>query len=139
MNDNNESVIDLTDSYCLANHNSLSDVVIVLDDTDESFDVSSDTNKRRSKRISQKTPTKPRPKKTKDSFLPQTPVAKIGECPICCERLGKKPVSSTNCGHIFCLPCLEKALRHDSRCPQCRKTLKGSSKYHRLYLPLETD
>ncbi|CAH4031157.1 RING-H2 finger protein ATL8-like [Pieris brassicae] len=132
------TTIDLTNSLCLVNHNALSNLIIELDDTDESF--SGDI-------AFQSTPIRAPSKKLRQSLIKKkkldkspenTPDSKIGECSICCERLGKRPVSSTICGHIFCTACIETALRHDKRCPQCRKTMKGAYKYHPIYIPLES-
>lgn len=46
-------------------------------------------------------------------------------CPVCLELM-IHPVL-THCGHAFCLPCLEEALKHKSACSLCRKDLDYSS------------
>lgn len=58
----------------------------------------------------------------------------LGECPICCDELGRHPLASTKCGHVYCLKCLEQSLKIAKKCPTCRCVLKGSSAYHPLYL-----
>lgn len=61
-------------------------------------------------------------------------INKFGECPICWDELGKNPLASTKCGHVYCLKCLENALQIEKKCPCCRRVLKGSAAYHPLYL-----
>lgn len=56
------------------------------------------------------------------------------ECPICFEQLSTaKDVSATQCGHIFCTPCIQAALKEKKACPKCRKHL-NAKKIHPLYL-----
>ncbi|GLB35628.1 putative zinc finger, C3HC4 type (RING finger) [Lyophyllum shimeji] len=40
-------------------------------------------------------------------------------CPICLGRA--KTASSTRCGHLFCAPCIERAVESSGMCPTCRK------------------
>ncbi|KAF9421548.1 hypothetical protein HW555_002481 [Spodoptera exigua] len=58
----------------------------------------------------------------------------FGTCPICLDELGDEPMASTICGHVFCIDCIHKYLKHEPKCPTCRKDLKGSKVYHPLYL-----
>lgn len=59
----------------------------------------------------------------------------VGQCPICWDELGKNPLSSTWCGHVFCTECLEQSLKQEKRCPTCRRCVNGRTKYHPLFLP----
>ncbi|CAH0592469.1 unnamed protein product [Chrysodeixis includens] len=59
---------------------------------------------------------------------------KFGGCPICWDELGKNPLASTKCGHVYCMKCLQEYLKVEKKCPTCRQALKGSSAYHPLYL-----
>lgn len=58
----------------------------------------------------------------------------FGGCPICWDELGKNPLASTKCGHVYCLKCLEDYLKLQKKCPICRQSLKRNSAYHPLYL-----
>ncbi|RVE54791.1 hypothetical protein evm_000558 [Chilo suppressalis] len=55
-------------------------------------------------------------------------------CPICFNNISNEAVSSTQCGHVFCTRCLQKALQINSVCPTCRKSLRKTTGYHALYL-----
>ncbi|XP_023951140.2 uncharacterized protein LOC112055314 [Bicyclus anynana] len=58
----------------------------------------------------------------------------LGTCPICLDDLSRDTVGSTNCGHLFCLPCITAALKtKPKRCPSCRKKLTGKG-YHQIFL-----
>jgi len=46
-------------------------------------------------------------------------------CPICFDELNNKPHSKTNCGHLFCEPCLIQCAKTDEKCPYCRTKLKS--------------
>lgn len=63
-----------------------------------------------------------------------TPRRNIGDCPICLEALTSKPISSTVCGHIFCLTCMQTIMKTSKRCPTCRKVLRGAKAYHPIFL-----
>ncbi|XP_013183322.1 uncharacterized protein LOC106129338 [Amyelois transitella] len=64
----------------------------------------------------------------------RTPVKNYGDCPICMDSLANKTMASTICGHVFCLKCIESALKTGGRkCPTCRKVLKKGG-YHQLFL-----
>ena len=41
-------------------------------------------------------------------------------CAICLDMAGKKNVSTTKCGHTFCLTCLHQHLKTSHLCPCCR-------------------
>ena len=45
-------------------------------------------------------------------------------CPVCLEVPGKKNVSITKCGHIFCTSCLLSSLTQKNTCPTCRAELE---------------
>lgn len=55
-------------------------------------------------------------------------------CAVCLEFLKAqlKPVS-TNCGHLFCLNCLQQAIRISGKCPLCNKK-QGKNSFHRIYI-----
>ena len=56
------------------------------------------------------------------------------KCTICLDLASETTsLCSTVCGHIFCVDCLEGALKVDKKCPNCRKKLK-KGQYHRIYL-----
>ncbi|CAB3257172.1 unnamed protein product [Arctia plantaginis] len=57
----------------------------------------------------------------------------LGDCPICMEKLSGKGIGSTICGHVFCMSCLQRAVKTNKRCPTCRKMLKCNG-YHKLFL-----
>ena len=42
------------------------------------------------------------------------------KCAICLDMAGKKNVSTTKCGHTFCLTCLHQHLKTSHLCPCCR-------------------
>ncbi|KAH0584539.1 E3 ubiquitin-protein ligase BRE1-like 2 [Termitomyces sp. J132] len=39
-------------------------------------------------------------------------------CPVCLSH--PKTVASTRCGHLFCMPCISKAIEQKGECPSCR-------------------
>jgi hypothetical protein len=56
------------------------------------------------------------------------------KCTVCLELASETTqLCSTVCGHIFCLECLQNALKVDKKCPNCRKKL-SKNQYHRIYL-----
>ncbi|CAK1602051.1 unnamed protein product [Parnassius mnemosyne] len=129
-------VIDLTESFTLIDHCCLADVVIEID-TDESFStIIENTNDLQSAKKSKKRRNTP-PKEFDVTKSDTRKSSKFGNCPICWEELGKNPLASTKCGHVYCLLCLEQHLCTDKKCPTCRKLLKGSTAYHPLYLSLK--
>ncbi|KPJ07597.1 putative RING finger protein C548.05c [Papilio machaon] len=138
MTDHDEDVVDLTISFTLADHCNLANEVIVID-TDDSFEASNVRAKKSNKpkkslrvrKSSANTTTSPNEKCVANMKRKSN---QIGSCPICWEELGKNPLVSTKCGHVFCLKCLERSLKVEKRCPNCRIILKGASAYHRLYL-----
>ncbi|XP_013176018.1 PREDICTED: uncharacterized RING finger protein C548.05c-like [Papilio xuthus] len=137
MTNHDGDVVDLTISFRLADHCNLANEVIVID-TDDSFEASNVRAKksnRKSPRV-RKSSTKTSTPSPKEKCVANTKRKsnQIGSCPICWEELGKNPLASTKCGHVFCLKCLEKSLKVEKRCPNCRIMLKGASAYHRLYL-----
>ncbi|XP_045493840.1 uncharacterized RING finger protein C548.05c-like [Colias croceus] len=147
MSDPSDNIIDLTSPapFGLVKHCNFSDDVIEIDDTDESIcEVIVETNQtvtapnKASNKLTKKSRAKSLEPKTLEVQSPEKKEVKIGECPICCEQLGKKPASSTKCGHVFCLECIQRSLKHDKRCPQCRRALKGATAFHPLYLPIQT-
>lgn len=42
------------------------------------------------------------------------------KCAICLDNTGKKNISTTKCGHTFCLTCLHQHLKTSHLCPCCR-------------------
>ncbi|XP_026728650.1 uncharacterized protein LOC113494482 [Trichoplusia ni] len=71
-----------------------------------------------------------------DSLCEPDMVQNIGECPICMEQLSRSNgMASTICGHVFCLRCIEAAIKvNGRRCPTCRKGLRRAGGYHQIYL-----
>lgn len=65
--------------------------------------------------------------------LPAPGPIEIKSCPICLEKLGAEPVSSTICGHIFCSTCIKNCVKTQKKCPTCRKHLT-SKMIHPLFL-----
>ncbi|KAF1929812.1 uncharacterized protein M421DRAFT_419589 [Didymella exigua CBS 183.55] len=47
------------------------------------------------------------------------------DCPICFDTY-KEPVI-TKCAHIFCMPCLERVIELQGKCPMCRAALESVS------------
>lgn len=153
---NSGDVIDLTNSFILTDHCGIPNVIIDLD-SDDSFCVDNDRredrasvntqcfakgakpslrltaieNTNKKKKAKQKSPTSIKAKER--SSLPGTS-KKFGGCPICWDELGKNPLASTKCGHVYCMKCIEGYLKVQKKCPTCRRSLKGSSPYHALYL-----
>jgi len=65
--------------------------------------------------------------------IPSPPVIAPGfECPICLEK-HKDNLVVTNCGHIFCKPCLKESLKASKQCAKCRKKLTAKS-YHSIFI-----
>ncbi|KAG6440495.1 E3 ubiquitin-protein ligase RNF4 [Manduca sexta] len=159
MNNNNDvdDFVDLTNSYILADHCAIADAIIDLD-TDDSIieenvipgyssslsdtadvthlhrDTSIPTERFSSKKVHQKKKTQKKKPALRTSI--NEAETKFGSCPVCWDELGKNPLASTKCGHVYCLKCLEKCLCVEKRCPTCRTILKGKSAYHPLYLPV---
>ncbi|KAK9823534.1 hypothetical protein WJX72_003496 [[Myrmecia] bisecta] len=52
-------------------------------------------------------------------------------CPICLDPF-KDPACGP-CGHIFCLECLQDAVKAQKKCPTCRRTMQ-KRQVHRVYL-----
>lgn len=74
--------------------------------------------------------------KANNTFIEKTdsPARSIGDCPICMENLSNNTVASTKCGHIFCMKCIQAAIKTSGKkCPTCRSALKGTG-YHPLFL-----
>ena len=47
-------------------------------------------------------------------------------CGICFETMGKntdRPMAAGNCGHVYCRPCLEHAVKQMKKCPTCSKKM----------------
>lgn len=45
--------------------------------------------------------------------------ASISKCPICLESFSKCQVSSTKCGHLFCIPCITTVIEQHKKCSIC--------------------
>lgn len=151
-------VIDLTESFSLADHRSLANNNMIIElDTDDSFsnsfigqtieDIgnSSKIAPLRKGKQSLKINKKQQHQHLKQKQLQinrtiteenNSRIKSVGwgDCPICWDRLGNNPVASTKCGHVYCMKCLEKSLKVEKKCPTCRHVLRGSSAYHPLYL-----
>ncbi|XP_028039319.1 uncharacterized RING finger protein C548.05c-like [Bombyx mandarina] len=152
-----DEIIDLTDSFTLANHCALADFIIELDEesyiqnetsllnVDSSLETTSINNiysidnshtlEKKGNKKKKSTSTK---KQNSHSTSLRKPIIessiKFGDCPICCEELGTNPLASTKCGHVYCLKCLERCLKTEKKCPTCRRILKGNYAYHPLFL-----
>uniref|UniRef100_A0A2A4K163 RING-type domain-containing protein n=1 Tax=Heliothis virescens TaxID=7102 RepID=A0A2A4K163_HELVI len=152
---NSGDVIDLTNSFILADHCGISNEIIDLD-TDDSFCVDNDrpgdyesvnsqslvkSNKPTLRLIAAENTIKKKTAKQKSPTIKSSPLPdrskKFGGCPICWDELGKNPLASTKCGHVYCMKCIEGYLKVQKKCPTCRQSLKGSSAYHPLYLSSE--
>jgi hypothetical protein len=80
--------------------------------------------------------TKPAPSKIKLPPAPPEPPLQPAmlKCTVCLELASETTqLCSTVCGHIFCVDCLQNALKVDKKCPNCRKKL-NKNQYHRIYL-----
>lgn len=96
--------------------------------------VNSDNNKKVMKKSKVKKSLKKKDKSLQKISRLKGLKKKIGQCPICWATLGKNPLASTTCGHVYCLKCLEQALKLRKTCPTCRCPLKKKSGYHPIYL-----
>ncbi|CAG9581423.1 unnamed protein product [Danaus chrysippus] len=137
-----DDIIDLTASLSCARQCTLSNVVIDLVTTDESFydssieadvDVSQSPIKLKSSKRKGNFQCSDIPSKKKPDVI-NNKSNSFGDCPICWEALGKNPLASTKCGHVYCMKCLERSLQSEKKCPSCRCSLKGKAAYHPLYL-----
>lgn len=60
------------------------------------------------------------------SLVNESEVGEGENCVICLEPLSSGTVVALrNCGHMFHLDCLDDALEHSRRCPQCREHVRG--------------
>ncbi|KAJ8734216.1 hypothetical protein PYW07_014767 [Mythimna separata] len=89
--------------------------------------------------ISSNSPSNSETQQTSTTIPPPSPIPtrNIGDCPICLDPLNTtNGMASTNCGHVFCLSCIQAAIKSNGKkCPTCRKALKGAGGgYHLLYL-----
>lgn len=118
----------------------LNDMVICLD-SDSSFDhsrtASTSAGTAKGKRVVKGKTGIPSIKAVKKKAA--TPKKKkkssaLGDCPICLDPLGKNPLASTKCGHVFCFKCLERALQAEKKCPTCRQSMRSCNSYHPLYI-----
>jgi hypothetical protein len=55
---------------------------------------------------------------TEDLGVPRCAICLADPC-----RPGERDVTTTPCGHVFCVECLESALSHSPSCPLCRSAL----------------
>lgn len=60
---------------------------------------------------------------------------KFLSCAICLEKFDKQPISSVQCGHMFCTDCIENSLGNRSVCPICNNPADLND-LRRHYLPL---
>mmetsp|Transcript_22527 Transcript_22527/g.62236 ORF Transcript_22527/g.62236 Transcript_22527/m.62236 type:complete len:201 (+) Transcript_22527:84-686(+) len=66
--------------------------------------------------------------------LPALPPASEGtgiKCPVCLDPITQ--MSTTHCGHVFCMPCIKDCIKAQKRCPKCRKPLT-MKQVHRVFL-----
>ncbi|SPP82852.1 E3 ubiquitin-protein ligase RNF4 isoform X2 [Drosophila guanche] len=119
-----EAVIDL----CTPDRSIVPTATIDLDDSDFV-----PTNRRRN-HASSSTPTTARATLNIDDSAPSSPKRKRNEqnvssnedvykCPVCLECVRHREPVSTKCGHVFCRPCIETAIRTTHKCPMCNKKL----------------
>lgn len=57
------------------------------------------------------------------------------ECAICLEPMGKREISITPCGHLFCTACITKTITDRQICPTCNGPATLGALY-RIYLPM---
>ncbi|XP_034661764.1 E3 ubiquitin-protein ligase RNF4 isoform X2 [Drosophila subobscura] len=119
-----EAVIDL----CTPDRSIVPTATIDLDDSDYV-----PTNRRRN-HASSSTPTTARATLHIDDSAPSSPKRKRNEknvssnedvykCPVCLDSVRHREPLSTKCGHVFCRPCIETAIRTTHKCPMCNKKL----------------
>ncbi|KAF5843345.1 hypothetical protein DUNSADRAFT_17923 [Dunaliella salina] len=68
------------------------------------------------------------------SALPALPPASAEpgiKCPVCLDPITQ--MSTTHCGHVFCMPCIKDCIKAQKRCPKCRKALT-MKQVHRVFL-----
>ncbi|XP_026836393.1 putative protein TPRXL [Drosophila erecta] len=51
-------------------------------------------------------------------------------CPVCLEDVREREPVSTNCGHVFCKKCIERAIANGRMCPLCGV----EPEFHRIFL-----
>ncbi|BFF91301.1 uncharacterized serine-rich protein C215.13 [Drosophila madeirensis] len=119
-----EAVIDL----CTPDRSIVPTATIDLDDSDFV-----PTNRRRN-HASSSTPTTARATLHIDDSAPSSPKRKrnaqnvssnedVYKCPVCLDSVRHREPLSTKCGHVFCRPCIETAIRATHKCPMCNKKL----------------
>ncbi|XP_043642418.1 LON peptidase N-terminal domain and RING finger protein 3 [Drosophila teissieri] len=59
-----------------------------------------------------------------DSYVPYN-------CPVCLEDVREREPVSTNCGHVFCKDCIERAVATGRMCPLCGL---DEPEFHRIFL-----
>ena len=47
-------------------------------------------------------------------------------CPICMESIGKTNCVTTECRHMYCLPCFLTHCKTNNKCPLCRTEIEGA-------------
>ena len=62
--------------------------------------------------------------------LPDPPIKE--ECPICMEKMDKKGIAITECGHKFCLKCLLMNYYRSNKCPLCRSLVVNKNKNSKI-------
>ena len=67
------------------------------------------------------------------SPVPESDAGSIS-CPICLDfaatiKAGGKKIMTTTCGHVFCQPCLEDAVKNFRECPMCRKNIDSTKMF----------
>jgi hypothetical protein len=85
-------------------------------------------------------PAPPAFRRQGSSFSRRNPARGGGlECGVCCEPMGgslARAAAAPRCGHVFCLPCLERLAAGEagaSACPTCRAPLRAAD-VKRLFL-----
>ena len=52
---------------------------------------------------------------------------KLGDCPICYEKITKKSSMTTRCKHVFHKTCLERWMEEKTTCPMCRDDIRPTT------------
>ena len=64
-------------------------------------------------------------------------IKKMGECPICYEKITSKTSITTRCKHVFHNACLERWMETSQTCPMCRGYIHPTTGRHRPFTARE--